>query len=142
MIALLARREHSRAELIEKLDRSGYDPALIRREVDALAAERLQSDERFAEAFLRSRMERGEGPIRIRYELVRRGVDESLVDGCMGLVSDDWIPVAERVWRRRFDGHCPDDLKERARQYRFLTQRGFSSEQINSVWSANCGAEA
>lgn len=139
---MLARREHSRAELIEKLDRRGYDPALVRTEVDALAAERLQSDERFAEAFLRSRMERGEGPVRIRYELVRRGVEESMIDGCMGPVADDWADVAERVWRRRFDGRCPDDLKERARQYRYLTQRGFSPEQIKSVWSANCGVEA
>jgi len=127
-------------ELIEKLGRRGYDPALIRAEVEALAAEGLQSDARFAEAFLRSRMERGDGPIRIRYELVRRGVDESLIGDCLEPVSDDWVRVAERVWLRRFDGLCPDGLKERARQYRFLTQRGFSPDQIKAVWSANCAA--
>jgi len=139
---MLARREHSRAELVEKLGRRGYDPALVSAEVDALADEGLQSDARFAEAFLRSRMERGEGPVRIRYELVRRGVDESLIEGCLAPVTEDWGGIAERVWRRRFEGRCPDDLKERARQYRFLTQRGFSPDQIKAVWSIHCGADA
>ena len=105
--------------------------------MDALAAEGLQSDLRFAEAFLRVRVDRGEGPARIRFGLVQRGVDESLINDCLASVSDDWVRIAERVWRRRFDGRCPGDLKERARQYRFLTQRGFSGEQIKSVWSQN-----
>jgi len=120
------------------LDRRGYDPALVRAEVDALAAAGLQSDVRFAEAFLSVRMERGEGPVRIRFGLVQRGVDEALIEDCLAPVSDDWVLIAERVWRRLFDGRCPDDLKERARQYRFLTQRGFSADHIKAVWCQHC----
>lgn len=39
------------------------------------------------------------------------------------------------VWRRKF-GAPPADLAERARQYRFLAQRGFDGETIGRVFRA------
>ena len=66
-----------------KLSSRGYEAAEIGRTLDRLAGRDLVSDERFAEAFLRSRLERGQGPLRIRAQLKERGVDAPLVDAVL-----------------------------------------------------------
>jgi regulatory protein len=73
-VRLLARREHSRAELVRKLAARGAPAELADEVLDSLAARRLQSDERYAESLVTSRIGRGQGPVRIRRELAERGV--------------------------------------------------------------------
>lgn len=64
---LLARREHSRQELQLKLGRRfDVEPEIISRVVDQLAREGLQSNQRLAEAYLRYRSNRGQGPLKIK----------------------------------------------------------------------------
>ena len=77
---LLARREHSHLELRRKLNRRFPDDAdRIDSEVNQLAVEGLQSNARLAEAFIRSRVNRGQGPSKISLELKDRGVaDEDI----------------------------------------------------------------
>jgi regulatory protein len=68
-IGLLARREHAQAEIKRKLRDRGYDKELTLEVVDDLTRQRLLSDTRFAEAFIRSRADRGQGPVRLKAEL-------------------------------------------------------------------------
>ncbi len=132
-IILLARREYSRAELRLRLTRKGYAADEIETCLDTLAEQGLQSDARFAESFVRSRVMRGQGPIRIRGELFQRGIDKSLARDAIEAVVEqeriDWFALAEQTLSRRFStpGAIP---KERARRERFLASRGFDFEQI------------
>ncbi|MEF8833665.1 MAG: RecX family transcriptional regulator [Halofilum sp. (in: g-proteobacteria)] len=64
---LLARREHAAAELAAKLEQRGYARAAIDAEIEQLAAEGLQSDERFAMLFVEQRVARGDGPLKLRW---------------------------------------------------------------------------
>ena len=48
------------------------------------------------------------------------------------LLKGSELEQARAVWRKRF-GQPPADLKERARQSRFLHGRGFSAEVIRQV---------
>ncbi|MES1196012.1 MAG: regulatory protein RecX, partial [Steroidobacter sp.] len=68
-VRLLARREHAAAEIRQKLKFRGYDDNVTAEVIDDLLRQRLLSDERFAEMFIRSRAERGQGPARLRVEL-------------------------------------------------------------------------
>ena len=54
-VGLLARRDHSRAELLQKLTARGFDITAVEALLDRLAAQRLQSDARFAEIYVRMR---------------------------------------------------------------------------------------
>src|ERR1700712_2233975 len=67
-IGLLARREHAQSEIKRKLRDRGYDNELTLAVIDDLTRQRLLSDERFAAMFIRSRAERGQGPVRLRAE--------------------------------------------------------------------------
>ncbi len=132
-IRLLARREHSRRELANKLGARGFDQGVVDWTLDELEAERLLSDERFAEVFVRSRADNGYGPLRIRAELRERGVDDETIDGQLAGIDADWFALAAGVRRKRFGEPVPEAFKERAKQMRFLQYRGFDGEQIRAA---------
>lgn len=154
---LLARREHGAAELLTKLQkrfakarrRRGEDgdsrddfsdendpsvlEALIREEIAKLTDQGLQSDQRLAESFVRARVNRGQGPIKIRMELRQKGVADSVVESAMAEADVDWHAMAIEVSERKFAGVSTDDPRVRAKRQRFLQQRGFSFEHISAV---------
>ena len=129
---LLARREHSRKELRQKLCKRYADPGVIETELDRLAEERLQSDGRYAESYARQRAGRGFGPLRVRQELRERGIDDSDIDIAFDAAEVDWALVAREVYGKKFGEVPPDNLKERARRSRFMQYRGFSQGDYTS----------
>jgi len=129
----LARREHSCTELQRKLATAGFEDDVVRQAIDSLRQQRLQSDRRFTEAYIRYRAGRGNGPMRIRLELGEKGVKGALIDELMAAGEQDWIRLASEVRIKKFGDELPKEFKERARQARFLQYRGFSSDQIQSV---------
>ena len=75
----LARREHSRRELEQKLARKEFDANEISEALDRLVEDGLLSDVRFAESFVHARRQRGSGPLKIQAELKLRGVSEASI---------------------------------------------------------------
>jgi regulatory protein len=132
----LARREHGRTELINKLTRFGFEADVADDAVAQLVDDGLQSDERFAEAFVRSRINQGKGPSRIRAELREHGLSDAAIDTALAEAGQDWYELAIDVRLRKFGGEQPADFKEKARQMRFLQSRGFDSDQIQVAVSA------
>ncbi|MCG7601444.1 recombination regulator RecX [Halomonas sp. McH1-25] len=132
-IRLLARREYARAELERRLGAKGHALDDIERALDALAAEGLQSDERFAEIFVRSRIARGQGPIKIRAELGERGIAaeqaRQAFDEAQAREAVDWCALACETLAKRFTGPG-EGPRERARRERFLAGRGFDFDQV------------
>jgi regulatory protein len=133
---LLARREHSRLELARKLRQKGCEDAEIRQIVEDLAQEGWLSDARFAESYLRVRLEKGYGPSRIQGELRDRGVAVELIAELMDTCGVDWVAQAEKARRKRFGPVPPGSFRTHAQQARFLQQRGFSLEQIGAALRA------
>jgi regulatory protein len=130
-LGYLARREHSRAELRRKLAVHAESAAQLDRLLDDLEAKKLLSDRRFTEVMARSRGERF-GAARVRQELRAHGVGDPLVREAVGELTRTELQRARQVWRRKFDGP-PADAAERARQMRFLAQRGFDAEVVRRV---------
>jgi regulatory protein len=130
-LGYLARREHSRAELRRKLAPHAESADEVDRLLDELETRKLLSDRRFTEVMARSRGERF-GAARVKQELRARGVSDPLVREAVGALSRTELQRAREVWRKKFDAP-PADAAERARQMRFLAQRGFSSEVIRRV---------
>ncbi|KAA0012074.1 regulatory protein RecX [Billgrantia pellis] len=132
-IRLLARREYSRAELVLRLSARSHSAAAIEACLDELNEQGLQSDARFAESFLRSRVARGQGPLKVRVELERRGIDRAQAAATLAAAEQagevDWFELAAEALSRRFI-HPGDSPRERARRERFLAGRGFDYEQI------------
>jgi len=132
-LALLAGRDFGRAELERRLARRGYPQAVITTVVEGLAAERLLSEDRFVEQFVRQHAGRGHGPVRIRAELRQRGVGDEAIESALAGSGEDWAATAREARRRRFGLSPPADARERARQARFLQYRGFASDHIRAA---------
>jgi len=129
---LLARREHSRAELARKLRQRGAGAELIDTALERLSEEGLLSDERFLESFIRSRANAGYGPLRIREELNQRGLPRATVERALADSPIDWAENLRELWQRRF-ATPPADARERAKQGRFLLYRGFAHEAVSRL---------
>lgn len=125
---LLARREHSQQELRRKLKRRFSDENSIDEQLSRLVDERLLCDARFAEAYVRQRGARGYGPLRLREELRERGVSDERIDVALAEADIDWSELAADVVYKKFGGNAPADIKEKARQIRFIQYRGFSAD--------------
>ncbi len=130
-LRLLGAREHSREELRAKLlARGGADAEIVDALLERLAAAGIQSDERFAEAWVRSRIARGHGPLRIRNDLLARGIEAELVDVALEAADCDWREQLASVHRRKFGDTRPVDSRDLARRARFLAYRGFASGEV------------
>lgn len=132
-LGLLARREYTRAELFGKLGAREFPDNLVSALLDQLVDEGLLSDARFAETYVHTRSEKGFGPVRIRHELRERGVEGDTIHSFLDDAAIAWDEIAGRERIKRFGGVLPDSYRERARQARFLQQRGFTSEQIHAA---------
>jgi regulatory protein len=72
------------------------------------------------------------GARRLRHLLQSRALAGEFVDALLEQARSTELERALAVWRRRF-GQPPADLRERARQQRFLAGRGFEPAVIERV---------
>jgi len=132
-VRLLASREHSRKELERKLLSKSHAADDVEQVLDQLAAQGLQSDARYAEAYIHSRIQRGYGPLRIRAELKERGVSGGLIAGYLSDDPDLWREQLQDTHDRKYGSSRTTDRKEQAKRGRFLAHRGFSGEMISQL---------
>ncbi len=127
-LALVARREMSRAELRKKLEPLAESIAELDSLLDELAQSRLQSDSRYAEALVHTRARRF-GAARIATELRDKGVAPELAEAAMAALPGDEESRALAIWRRKFPAPGTS-REERAKQGRFLMGRGFTADLV------------
>ncbi|MDE1941731.1 MAG: recombination regulator RecX [Betaproteobacteria bacterium] len=130
-LALLGRREHTRHELARKLSVHADTPEILDALLESLTEEGLLSDARAAEAVLRVRSGR-HGLLRIRQEFQQRGVPEDVAASALETAREGELASARQVWSKKFS-QLPANAEERARQGRYLQNRGFSLSVIRQV---------
>lgn len=129
-LGLLARREHSRRELTDKLRARDFEEAAIGETLDQLQEQGWLDEGRFIESFVRSRVQKAYGPLRIKAELAQRGIDRSLAERALGALHDEWPAIAEQALRHRFGTPVPATPDDHRRFRNFLLRRGFVAEQV------------
>jgi regulatory protein len=135
-LVLLARRDWLTGELSAKLQAAGCDRQVTADVIGELVHERLLDDARYAERYVASRAERGQGPARIAAELASLGAPRELIDAALAS-GPDWRAAAVAVRRRKFGATPPASWAEKARQARFLQYRGFSADHIRAATGAD-----
>jgi regulatory protein len=127
-LRLLARREHSRLELERKLASHAESPEELVVLLDELVQRGWLSEQRVIEQVVHARRHKF-GSQRIRQVLIDKGIDGELVAAAMVQLQDGEIEAATALWHRKFD-NLPRNVSERARQIRFMQNRGFTLEVI------------
>jgi regulatory protein len=127
-LSFLARREHSRAELVRKLQSHTEDPDELKRLLDDFEQRGWLSEKRLVEQTV-SRLAAKYGAQRIAHTLREKGVCEAAIAAALAEVKDNELAAARSVLRRKFS-MLPATKEERARQSRFLQGRGFGYDVI------------
>jgi regulatory protein len=130
-LRLLSQREHSRAELVRKLSPHEEVPGELAQALDDLQAKGFIDETRVLESVLNHRATKlGNG--RIKQELQAKGLAPAAVAQAMVDLKDSEFARAQIIWQKKF-GAPAADANERAKHYRFLLTRGFSSEVVRKV---------
>jgi len=133
-LAMLARREHTRAEMTRKLSPHSEYPEQVEQLLDALVARGWLSETRFAESRANA-LARKFGSRKIEHDLRSRGVSAEVVGHAVERALAQELENCRAAWQRKF-GVLPQTAAERGRQMRFLAGRGFSAEAVRQVLKA------
>ena len=130
-VGYLARREHSARQLTDKLSQKGFAPQDIADTLHSLQQRGLQSDQRFASAYCRARMQKGFGPRSIAHALMAAGVADDIVHETLYDKTHRWPAVLETAWKKKYKAipAFGDSLYQK--QYSFLVQRGFEAGMVH-----------
>lgn len=133
ILDLLSRREHSKYELVLKLERRVDSSDKLLKEIDKISDQNLQSDERFSESYIRSRYNSGFGPSRIKYDLVKRRVAESIINDAFRDIDLNWLEKLKKENIKKYGNENPKNMQELSRRTKFFVQRGFDQEMIRKI---------
>lgn len=125
----LARRDRASCDLQRKLIGKGYDAAVVEDVIERLRHEKLIDDRRYLENFVGLHAARGQGPVRVRAELRKLGMQGDEVEDHVQAYGD-WIEQLHRARQKKFGMQPPTDYADRQRQARFLQYRGYTGSQI------------
>jgi regulatory protein len=133
-LRLLARREHSKAELQRKLSAHAASSAALDELLSLLESKKQLSDERYAAERARI-LSRKFGAARIRHDLKSNGIAEEISARLVSNSEEMEKAKAKAILARKYREPAAT-REERAKRMRFLQSRGFSSEIIFSLLSA------
>lgn len=128
---LLARRDYTRAQLLQKLKLRDVDLSLAEQILDSFERQGYQSDKRFVESQVRQRLAQGQGRRKIEYELRHKGISSDLAESVLQKHDEGSEQRALEYLRKRYGDQPADDHKERAKRFRHMVSRGFSFDEIN-----------
>lgn len=127
----LAKREYSVSELSQKLTKYTENLANIKLIIDEMLANRFLNEERFAENFTHSKSKKY-GSLKVRYLLQNKLSNKELINDVLQEAKDNDLELAKRLWERRF-GCVADNIKDKAKQVRFLQSRGIPMNIVIQV---------
>ena len=106
----LSRREHATHELFQKLlAKEEYEADDISAALARLTEQDLLSDQRFTEAFIHQRINRGSGPLKIRAELRQKGISDAMIDSLLNERDALWCKSAQAVYAKKYGSEYPSD---------------------------------
>lgn len=135
----LAHKPRTETEVRRKLRDADTPPDVIDDVVERMYELSYLDDEHYAHEYARSRFaNKGYGPVRIRRELVERGIDRHLADRAVDQLFETEDPLqaarghADKRWSR-IARDSDDPRRRKQKLYNYLRRRGFSSDTIYRV---------
>jgi len=133
---LLARREYCTSQIQQKLIAREINDEMIAIVITQLKHDGYLSDQRFAESYLRSRLDKGEAPWLAIKRARQKGADDVSLQQALHELTADYD--AEQTARdllimRDPAGFRFEDERAWQRQARFLQNKGFASDIVLRV---------
>lgn len=125
----LARKENSSAELAKRLTQQGFSAEVVVSVIDYCIAHHWLDDDRYGAMMVRAGANKGHGPLRIRFDLRKKGLSDSQISHALDQSEFDWFAQAMQLLARRVDASQLQEFKMRMKWLKFLLSRGFSQDE-------------
>ncbi len=129
---LFSFRPRSEKELRERLNRRGYNSAVIDRVITEYKQKGSLNDERFAKLWGLSRLQsKPSSLLKIKHELTLKGIDPQTTENVLGELKEDfdeYETAKALAEKRKYVLAGVDKLKAKKRLFDYLKRRGFSSD--------------
>ena len=132
----LSRREHSEKEIYLKFVNLVNSKDILLEEILKLKEEGLISNQRYAEAYIRSRFHSGFGPVRIKYELEKKGVIKTIIKTAFQETDLDWDDKLKSELKKKYESNDMKNLNIN-KISNFFLYRGFDLEKISKFIKNN-----
>lgn len=129
-VGLLARRDHSRQEIRQKLLVKQFDQLDIDKALDECEASGYLDDTRYARLLLRSHIAKGHGKSRVQQALIQKGVSKEITSCVLEQSDCDWFELAREKAIKKYRSSPIENPKEKAKRIRFLLGQGFSYDEV------------
>ena len=134
---LLAVKDRSERELAGRLSAKGFTREGVYKAIEHLKKEGLVDDARFARKWIADCMAlRPRGPLAIKDELTKKGLEKDLIVAIMGDDSTGYneYDLARSLAEKKIsESDSRDSYKRRKTVYGYLARRGFSFDVINDI---------
>lgn len=132
----LARRESAESELARRLRQKGFEEEVVAVVLDHCRGYGWVNDDRYGAMAVRAGAAKGHGPLRIRFDLRRKGLDDMQIDAAFDQPELDWFELAFVLLERRARVADLGDFKLKMKWLKYLLGRGFTQEQARYAISA------
>ena len=130
---LLEKMDRSTKQLERKLREGGYPEEAIAEAIAYVKGYHYLDDARLARSHIRFYQE-SRSRMRMTQDLLKKGIDRELIDACMEEeLEQSQTELIQKLLRKKGYDSENATREERAKIYRFLLQRGFSSSDISRV---------
>ena len=141
-LRILNYRFNGEAELRRKLRAKKFEDTEIAKTIDRLRDEKWLDDARFASAFVRTKMSKRLGRVRIRAALIAAGISNAIADQALRENADEDREREDlaalcakriRLMKRRYGDDVLESPHERKKLAAYLLKQGYDAALIQSV---------
>jgi regulatory protein len=135
--AVLARRDHSRAELTKKLQKRGYSESEVQTAIDECVRLDYIDDRKFAVVYSRQLQRKGYGRRHIRHVLQSKGVVDRIVTDVIERICQNAAEeyqchrMLKKKLRTMKPGGTPSEITSKV--HRYLLGRGFEPAIVQRI---------
>lgn len=133
--SILSYGQNSKKQIYIKLMKKGYDEEDVIDAIEFCEEKGFINDKLFAESFIRDRTNlKNYGSMRIRYELISKGISKDIIEEVLNLDFQDEFDRALNLAKKRIKQYKDDDKNAVYRKLGgFLYRRGYSYEIVSKV---------
>ncbi len=131
----LSRRDHSEAQLGQKLRLKDATPEQVAAVISWCKAEQYLDESRFLSMLVRNRTRQGYGYSVLLQECRAQKISAEQLNNSVTALQIDWWTLASAAYQKKYGDSPITDYKEKTKRMAFLQRRGFSTEQIKAVFT-------
>jgi regulatory protein len=132
---LISYRQRSIQEVRNNLKEKGYEEIYIEKAIEYCKGQNYLNDEEFALSFIRDKQNLNNlGSKRIKYELINKGVSETIIEKILQIDPEDEYSIALELAEKRIKSYNGQDRNSIYRKLGgFLQRKGYPFDIVKSV---------